>query len=235
MKTLGFEESDCYNHEMCRQSLIVLKLTCITMSIRDRDIDEWFRRWPPWGAGRRPSGENIFREFEEMRRDMERMFEETVRDFDKVPKELIREYDTPSGGKVTEVGPLVYGYSMTIGPDGKPKVKEFGNIKSLGIGGRMPPALTAEREPLSDITTSGSDVKVTVEMPGISKQDIKISAYDSSVEVSTTEAARRKYRRLIELPPDADVETAKSTYANGILEITFKKKGKPKGREIKVD
>jgi HSP20 family protein len=206
------------------------------MSIRDRDIDEWFRRWPPWGAGRRAAGggENMFREFEEMRRDMERMFEETVRDFDKVPKELIREYDTPSGGKVREVGPLVYGYSMTIGPDGKPKVKEFGNIRSLG-GGITPPALTAEREPLSDIITTDSDVKVTVEMPGISKQDIKINTYDNSVEVSTTESARRKYGRLIELPPEADIETAKSTYTNGILEITFKKKGKPKGREIKID
>jgi HSP20 family molecular chaperone IbpA len=37
------------------------------------------------------------------------------------------------------------------------------------------------------------------------------------------------------LPTDADVETAKSTYANGILEITFKKKGKPRGKEIKID
>jgi HSP20 family protein len=205
------------------------------MSIRDRDIDEWFRRWSPWGAGRRgAAGENIFREFEEMRRDMERMFEETLRDFDKVPKELIREYDTPSGGKVREVGPLVYGYSMTIGPDGKPKVKQFGNVRSLG-GGMTPPALTAEREPLADVISTDKDIKVAVEMPGISKQDIKINVQDSSVEVSTMETAPKKYRRLIELPPDADVETAKSTYTNGILEITFKKKSKPKGREIKID
>ena len=204
------------------------------MSIRDRDIDEWFRRWSPWGAGRRAAGENVFREFEEMREDMERMFEQAVRDIGKVPKELIREYDTPTGGKVKEVGPLVYGYSMTIGPDGKPKVKEFGNVRSLG-GGMTPPALTAEREPLADVITTDKDVKVTVEMPGVSKQDIKINAYDGSVEVSTIETAAKKYHRLIELPPDADVETAKSTYANGILEITFKKKGKPKGKEIKVD
>jgi HSP20 family protein len=206
------------------------------MSIRDRDIDEWFRRWSPWGAGRRgPGGENIFREFEEMRRDMERMFEETVRDIDRVPKELIREYDTPTGGRVREVGPLVYGYSVTIGPDGKPKVREFGNVRSLGGGGMTPPALTAEREPLADVITTDQDIKVAIEMPGISKQDIKINAYDGSVEVSTLETAPKKYRRLIELPPDADLETAKSTYTNGILEITFKKKGKPRGKEIKID
>ena len=172
-----------------------------------------------------------------MREDMTRMFEETVRDIDKVPKDLIREYDTPTGGRVREVGPLVYGYSVTVGPDGKPKVKEFGNVKSLGGGGggMTPPALTAEREPMADVTTSDKDVKVTVEMPGVSKQDIKINAQDYSVEVSTIESASKKYRRLIELPPDADFETAKPTYTNGILEITFKKKGKTKGKELKID
>jgi len=210
------------------------------MGIRDGDIDEWFRRWSPWGAGRRGGGgsgiggENFFREFEEMRRDMERMFEETFRDIERVPKELIREYETPTGGRVKEVGPLVYGYSMTIGPDGKPKVKQFGNIRSLGAG-MSQPSLTAEREPLADVTATNKDVKVTLEMPGISKQDIKINVYEDSVEVSTTETAPKKYRRVIELPQESDIESAKSTYTNGILEITFKKKGKPQGREIKID
>jgi HSP20 family protein len=38
---------------------------------------------------------------------------------------------------VKEFGPLVYGYSMTIGQDGKPLMKEFGNVKpphTLGPG-----------------------------------------------------------------------------------------------------
>lgn len=209
------------------------------MHIRDRDIDEWFRRWSSssqWGvdrgAGRAIVGENIFRDFEEMRKGMKRMFEETIRDIDHVPKELVREFETPRG-KVREVGPLVYGYSVTVGQDGKPKIREFGNVRSpVGLA---PPSLTAEREPLADVITSEKDIKVTVEMPGISKQDIKINAYDSSVEVSTTETASKKYRRIIELPPDTDVETAKSTYTNGILEITFKKKATPKGKEIKVE
>src|ERR671915_1622002 len=91
------------------------------------------------------------------------------------------------GGSVREIGPLVYGYSVTGGPDGKPKVKEFGNVRSLGGRGMTPPTLTAEREALADVTTTDKDVKVTVEMPGVSKQDIKINVQDSSVEVSTIE------------------------------------------------
>ena len=48
-----------------------------------------------------------------------------------VPKDLVRENDTPQGGKVREVGPLVYGYSMTVGPDGRPKVKGIWKCKTF--------------------------------------------------------------------------------------------------------
>jgi HSP20 family protein len=48
------------------------------------------------------------------------------------PKELVREYQTPECVKIREVGPIVYGYSMTLGSDGKSLVREFGNVKSVG-------------------------------------------------------------------------------------------------------
>jgi HSP20 family protein len=188
------------------------------------------------------------RQFEQMRRQMERMFQEQFTDIDKtkIPKDLVKEYHTPEGAKVREVGPLVYGYSMTVGPDGKPKVREFGNARSLfgsrGISSASAatsgkPLTAGEIEPLSDITTTDKEVKVVVEMPGIDKKDIKISAYDSSVEISTANTAQRKYKSTIELPPEVDTETVKSTYNNGILEIAFKKKEqtKPKGKEIRVE
>jgi HSP20 family protein len=222
-----------------------------------RDIDR-FSRLTVFGGGDWFS--DMHRQFEQMRRGMERLFEEQFRNIDerKVPKDLVREYETPEGGKVREVGPLVYGYSMTIGPDGKPKVREFGNAKSLfGARGMLgtatsgsgtsttssattvagKPFTAGEIEPLSDITTTDKDVKVVVEMPGIDKRDIKISAYGNSVDISTANTAQRKYRSVIELPPEADIETVRSTYNNGILEITFKKKEqtKPKGKEIKVE
>jgi HSP20 family protein len=43
--------------------------------------------------------------------------------------------------------------------------------------------------------------------------------------------------KAIEVPADIDVESARSNYNNGILEITFKKKEqqKPKGRQINVE
>jgi len=203
------------------------------LSLFDRDVDEWFRRFGFGSMGRDRASGNIFREFEQMRREMERMFEDTIQNTERMPKELVREYETPEGGKVREVGPIVYGYSVTMGPDGKPQVNEFGNVKP--VAGATSPQLTSEREPLADVTSTDKEVKVIVEVPGVGKQDIKISAFDHSVEISTKEGAQRKYHRIVELPQDADSATAKSSYNNGILEIIFSKKAKPKGKEIRVD
>jgi HSP20 family protein len=226
------------------------------LSSWDRDIDDWFRSFfgrtgrigLPASGGRGGGGwfGDMPRQFDEMRSEMERMFEEQFKDIESTaPKDLIREYKTPEGGKVREIGPLVYGYSMTIGADGKPKVREFGNIKSpsrLGAAGTTTttaatrPLISGEREPLADITTSDKEVKVILEMPGVSKENLRINAYDNSVEVKS-EDPQRKYHRVIEIPPEADIETVKSTYKNGILEIAFKKKEqtKPKGKEVKVE
>ena len=41
-----------------------------------------------------------------------------------------RSYQTSEGTKVKEFGPFIYGYSMKVRPDGKPTVREFGNVKS---------------------------------------------------------------------------------------------------------
>jgi len=183
--------------------------------------------------------DDIFREFDEMRKEAERSFSEQFKNIEnKIPKELIKEYETPEGGKVRQVGPIVYGYSMTIGPDGKPKVREFGNIKSpVGeMGSFEQPSLSAEREPLIDISSTDNEVRIVAEMPGISKEKIKVNAYDKYVEIMS-EDPNRKYHKKIEVPEDIDIESARSNYNNGVLEITFKKKEqqKPKGRQINIE
>src|SRR6188474_3894823 len=118
--------------------------------------------------------DDMFREFDEMRKEAERIFSEQFKNIEnKVPKDLIKEYETPEGGKVREVGPIVYGYSMTIGPDGKPNIREFGNVKSpfAGRGLFEQPSISSEREPLVDISSTDREVKVIVEMPGIKKEN----------------------------------------------------------------
>jgi HSP20 family protein len=80
--------------------------------------------------------------------------------------------------RVREIGPIVYCYSVNIGPDGKPKIREFGNIRPSGhnkiFGGSNSiddaiadeePQITAEREPIVDVLTTDKEVKVIVEVP----------------------------------------------------------------------
>ena len=220
------------------------------MSFEGENIEpfDWFKRFLG-GSSSRARGQfgfgDMFRGFDQMRREMERQFEEQFKDIENIaPKDLVREYETPEGGKVREVGPIVYGYSMTIGPDGKPKVREFGNVRSSsplrGGGGGSSftrPLISSEREPLADVIITDTEVKVVVEMPGANKENIKVNAYDSLVEITATRQEERKYREIVEIPPETDIETAKSIYKNGILEITFKKKEqtKPKGKQINVE
>ena len=226
------------------------------MNIRpiDNNDDDWFNSFFDFGQsgfrkrnGRRGLGGLLnldpFRAYEEMENEMSRIFGQFSDIQTNAPKELVREYQTADGAKVREVGPLVYGYSMTIGPDGKPKVREFGNVKpndqgtllnSAGKGSK--PQISSEREPLVDLNSNDKEVKVVLEIPGVKKEDIKINAHDGAVEV-TASTPQRKYHKTIDLPQDANTETAKSTYHNGVLEITFGKKenAKPKGKEIKIE
>src|SRR5689334_8365440 len=217
-------------------------------SPEDHDIEpfDWLARI--FGGSSRRSGgffgfPDVFRGFDEMRREMERGFEDAFKNMQaQAPKDLVKEYQTPGGGKVREYGPFIYGYSMTVGPDGKPKVREFGNVKSPFSSSKQGsfftrPLISSEREPLADITTTDKEVKVAVEMPGVSKENINISIYDNSLEVTTTGTEQRKYHEVIDLPLETDIETATSTYKNGILEIVLKKKeqSKPKGRQINIE
>jgi HSP20 family protein len=185
--------------------------------------------------------DDLLRDFDEMRNEMSRAFSDSFKNIEnRIPKDLVKEYETSEGEKVREVGPIVYGYSITIGPDGKPNIREFGNVKSPFRGGGKgffeQSSLSAEREPLIDVSSTDKEVKIVAEMPGINKQNIRIDAYDNYVEIKSDDP-NRKYHKKIEVQDDIDLESARSSYNNGILEIIFKKKEqqKPKGRQINID
>lgn len=196
--------------------------------------NDWFRRFFPRSlADLFPSERDfsdIFRDIYSIRNELERRFSEQLKAMEsKIPKDLVREYETPEGSKVREMGPLVYGYTMNIGPNGRPQIREFGNIRSP-LNFSHQPAISAEREPLVQIDTTDKEVKITVEMPGVSKEKIRINTYDKYVEIKS-EDPNRKYYKTIEVPQDIDIESGKSKYNNGILEIIFKKTEQSKKRK----
>ncbi len=54
-------------------------------------------------------------------------------DLDEMIESMLR--TATSAGKETGVnGPVYYGYSVNVGPDGKPHVREFGNVRPTRKG-----------------------------------------------------------------------------------------------------
>jgi HSP20 family protein len=176
--------------------------------------------------------------FEEFMRDWERMMEEFFEDLS-VPQRMVRERKLSDGTTIREMGPLVYGFSIKIGPDGKPEIKTFGDLKpSIPRRPWHPPVdLREEREPLVDIIEGDADVRVVAEVPGVEKEDIKVYATEKSLTIDVAAKERRYYKEL-DLPAEVDPTNAKSTYRNGVLEVTLAKKAKerkPKGESIPID
>ena len=193
------------------------------------DFPEWFRRrrYPFFRSW-------FFEDMDKMFREIEKMMEEEFKTFtSKVPKDYVRERKLPDGTTVREWGPFVYGYSVKIGPDGKPEIHEFGNVKPSRLG----PQVKEEREPLVDVIETDGEIHIVAELPGVEKNDIKLHGTEDSLTISV-DTPQRKYYKEINLPAKVKVKEAKTQYKNGVLEITLpkiKEEKKPKGEPISID
>lgn len=179
-------------------------------------FDEWFSR----------KRRSWFPDVDDMMREMDKMMQEAFKNFEQqVPKNLVKERKMDDGSTVREMGPIVYGYSVKIGPDGKPEIRKFGNIDAFPnvLGGGM--AVKEEREPLVDVIKGTDEVRIIAEVPGVNKDDLRLTADDNAVTIESVTGEPR-YHKRVELADAVDPKTAKSTYKNGILEVSFKRKGK---------
>ena len=114
------------------------------------------------------------------------------------------------------------------------------------------PRLAGIKEPLLDMYEDENEIIVTMELPGINKEDIKLRIRDNVLEISADVKREDKYKdknvlrmerratkfyRRIVLPAQVDTKKAKATYNNGILEVRLPKlkKEEEKGEEIKIE
>jgi HSP20 family protein len=180
-----------------------------------------------------PWDENWFwpRPFRRFMRDIDRMFENMFREMSaRIPKEMFRERELPDGTKIRTLGPIIYGYSVTVGPDGVPKIRTFGNLRP-----EYPfPVPTEVREPIVDIITTPNLIRVTVELPGVKKDDIELYATETKLTI-LVDTPERKYHREIDLPARVDPKSAEATYSDGILEVTLRRiEEERQGERIRV-
>ena len=88
----------------------------------------------------------------------------------------------------------------------------------------------------TSVDEKNNSLTITAEMPGISKEDIKLNASDKQIVIHA-EKGDKKYHTEIPLNVEIEETLAKASYSNGILELKVKLKTllKAEGKEIKID
>jgi HSP20 family protein len=141
-------------------------------------------------------------------------------DIKKMAEEMMKMFTNAQPGK-----PVVHGYKIEFGPDGKPQIADFGNRSIQSPEGV--PSISDEIEPLTDIIEGENDVAITVEIPGVEREDIDLIATEDALEIKV-DSPKRKYHKRIDLPCNVKTKSTKATYKNGILDIVLDKKEKKK-------
>ncbi|WGM90554.1 MAG: Hsp20/alpha crystallin family protein [Candidatus Bathyarchaeum tardum] len=203
------------------------------MSEKDDLWSDWFRQRSWWPFTRRWISDDVKGVFEEMEDIMVSRFKELS---ENAPENLLRERTLPDGGKVKEWGPFVYGYSMVVDEDGRPQIREFGNLRPKAGFQRDKLDVQEKREPLADVMVSDGKVQIIIELPGVSKEDIDLRLTPNSLTIAV-DTQRRKYFRKLEMPVKVDPKTAKTNYINGVLEMSVKetKEKEIEGEKLEIE
>ena len=168
---------------------------------------------------------NLDSEFRKMRKQMDNLMRDAV------------EGNLPDHATKN---PFVFGFSVSTGPDGVPKFEDFGNTRMRSFSssktGTKEATIDTSREPLTDVNETDTEIAITVELPGVAKEDIDINVAETKVEVKV-KTESRNYFKKIELSNEVQSKSSKATYTNGILDLVLKKKisEKVKGTKVKVN
>ncbi len=171
------------------------------------DNDETRRKLRRWFGDFIP--EEMFRQIEEMMQKMMSEMNEGKLFDSETFEEMLR---NPEG-----TSPFVFGFSMNVGPDGKPIIQRFGNPP---VDEGAEPSSTLE--PLVDVVEDDDEIIVVAEVPGVEKDEIKVRIKGTSLTIHANNP-ERPYHKVVELPAKVQKQDAKSAIRNGVLEVRLKK------------
>ncbi len=166
----------------------------------ERALRKWLGEFLP---------ESMFKDIEEMMdRMMKQMRDGRLLDPSKM-EEFMRDPQSTN--------PFVFGFSMRVGPDGKPIIQRFGNVS-----GEEEFKMTPHLEPLVDVIEEDDEIIVVAELPGVSKDEINVRIKGSTLIIKV-DNPQRPYHKILELPGKVKKDQATSAIRNGVLEIRLKK------------
>jgi HSP20 family protein len=161
-------------------------------------------------------------------------FDELTEDFDRVfndgPNELefSESYMRVGGENVRKELTLLHNsYPSNPRPNKNTRKKSRKSVKPAPVQRRELFRVEKEgRESFEDVIVSDEIIKVVLQLPINNKREnIQVIAYsDNSITISYLSSEGKRSSCTSALPNGIDIETARSTYRNGILEITFDRK-----------
>jgi HSP20 family protein len=174
---------------------------------------------------RKDSFENINDEYLEKLFDhMQRMFENT--DFKEIIKDMF--FNNPDSNNY-----FILDYGLKKDIFDAPINREYVNIQKKPISKNH--IYSNEREPPIDVIEGDDTVSITIEIPDVEKEDIKIITTEETLEINF-KTPNKNYRKVINLPCSVIEKSTKITNKNGIFDIVIKRKKKKKKKEgHKVD
>jgi HSP20 family protein len=123
---------------------------------------------------------------------------------------------------------FIQGFRVNMDPNGKPHIQKFGNLPTITPNGEA--KISDQQEPLTDIIECGDTIAITIEVPGVNKDDIKLNVGENTLEISV-DTPQKQYHKIVDLPTKVKEKTTNATYNNGILDIVVEKKNsQPKNR-----
>lgn len=161
--------------------------------------------------------------------------EDSKRIFRDMWKSIERKLHDPYYSDIKPREDFIYGYNFQIDPKGRPKMQEFVNKPELSNKDGEEYTKN-EREPIIEIIEDNENVNITIEIPGVEKEniDLNITSDDFEIKVNTPII---KYHKRMSLPCDVIPKTSKVTYNNGVLDIVIKRKKRKNknGYRINID
>jgi HSP20 family protein len=160
------------------------------------------------------------------------MFESFDEEIAEMRDRMDRVLERMLSGELTEAkDPLIYGVSMRVSSEGVPLIQEFGKARPAELADVEPPA----REPLTDIREDVDRVTVIMELPGVDKKEIKVTAEDRYLDLEV-DSPDKRYSKHLDLPCNVLPGSAKANYKNGVLEVVMRRPApKRKGKAVRVE
>jgi len=104
--------------------------------------------------------------------------------------------------------------------------------------------------PAVDLVDKGDKYIVEIDLPGVDKKDINVTLVDHHLKIVASRKIEKEekdenyilsermfsgYKRIIPLPEDADENSIKAKYENGVLRIEIGKKPGYEGKKINLE